>query len=702
MADFSAGTLTNVSVTSIGDVRLSAPLARAGETGESYVWSLLPDGQGHVYAGTGDRGILYKTGPDGKPAVFFRTGQLEVGALARDAAGNVYAGTSPHGIVYKIGPDGKGRAFWTADEKYVTALAVDDTRGRLYAATGGGSGRVYQIPLTGAVPGAKPWFQSPEAHILSLALDTMGNVYAGASPDGIVYKITLDGTARVLYDAPETSIASLATDSAGNVYAGTAPKGTIYKIGADGASKALYDRAASGVMALQTDGGDNLYACAGNTVYRISPDETVQSFTAATDEQFLSLAADRASGQVYAGTAALGALYRIGATSSGAGETGGLSGQYQSAVHDAGLSAHWGTLAWSADTPPGTSITLQTRTGDTARPDASWSAWSPVLTNSSGQSVPSPPGRYVQYQAAFASDTGAAGRGDVPRLRDVSLYYLPRNQPPTVRLLSPRGGEALSKSIPIRWAASDPDKDTLTYEVSLSSDGGKTWKPLKKKAALPTDAPAASPAVAKTTAAPTTDAEVATKLAQMKTELDKHTEMPLAVRQQILAQAPEVIRQGLAQQHAQAAAGDTGTVKDTSFTWDSAETPDGVYRIQVVASDALSNPQGALTAKALSSPFLIANQLPVLTINLPTLAADKTVVIHGIVKTGLAFVKAVQGRVDADDMKAALADDGLFDSTSEGFTLTLGPVAPGAHTLEIQAVDQAGNLSSGKVNVTVK
>ncbi len=58
-------------------------------------------------------------------------------------------------------------------------------------------------------------FTSPEAHILSLATDKDGNIYAGSAPDGIVYKITPDGKSSVFYDAPESGISALATDSQG-------------------------------------------------------------------------------------------------------------------------------------------------------------------------------------------------------------------------------------------------------------------------------------------------------------------------------------------------------------------------------------------------------------------------------------------------------------------------------------------------------
>jgi hypothetical protein len=53
------------------------------------------------------------------------------------------------------------------------------------------------------------------------------------------------------------------------------------------------------------------------------------------------------------------------------------------------------------------------------------------------------------------------------------------NRAPTVTVLFPNGGDALSGSVAtIRWAASDPDGDPLNYVVQYSVDGGMTWQTL--------------------------------------------------------------------------------------------------------------------------------------------------------------------------------------------------------------------------------
>lgn len=49
---------------------------------------------------------------------------------------------------------------------------------------------------------------------------------------------------------------------------------------------------------------------------------------------------------------------------------------------------------------------------------------------------------------------------------------------PTIRLLSPNGGEKLSGQVDIRWQAADPDGDRLVFDVAYSPDGGTNWKAL--------------------------------------------------------------------------------------------------------------------------------------------------------------------------------------------------------------------------------
>jgi hypothetical protein len=77
------------------------------------------------------------------------------------------------------------------------------------------------------------------------------------------------------------------------------------------------------------------------------------------------------------------------------------TGTFTSSVFDSGkLGTTWGTASWTFNLPTGTAITVQTRSGNTATPDGTWSAWTTV-TN--GGTVASPAARYLQYQVTFTT-----------------------------------------------------------------------------------------------------------------------------------------------------------------------------------------------------------------------------------------------------------------------------------------------------------
>src|SRR3954469_23204245 len=79
------------------------------------------------------------------------------------------------------------------------------------------------------------------------------------------------------------------------------------------------------------------------------------------------------------------------------------TGTFTSRVLGAGSAgAHWQTLDAALDAPDGTAVTLETRSGATAAPDAGWSDWSAV---GAGGAVTSPAGRYVQYRATLTGGT---------------------------------------------------------------------------------------------------------------------------------------------------------------------------------------------------------------------------------------------------------------------------------------------------------
>ena len=702
--DFSLGTFNSTAATSADDVRLVPSISKLAALPEDYVWQVVPDGQGGAYAGTGNNGRIYRIDKNGSIYIFFKTGELEVHSLARDSKGVLYAGTSPGGKVFRIEPDGRGRVILDAQEKYILSLSAD-SKDNIYAGVGDG-GKIYRITPSGK---SEIFAKLPEASVLSLAVDKSDNLYAGTAKDGVVYKIAPDGTVSAVYNAAEDSIPSLAVDGSGNIYAGTGSgKGSIYKIPVSGVPKTVYDKAPR-ALSMAVDAEGCVYVVSDDQIFKITPDEKIMSLdTRRSGAQFIAVAVDR-DGTIFAGTANTGAVYRSDSA---------LEGTYDSAVHDAGLPSRWGMINWIADLPKGASVALQTRTGNVAEPDATWSAWSHVYTGTSGQPIASPPARYIQYRATLKGTAASS-----PALRQVTVAYLTENRPPKVTVSEPQAGAAIARTAAIKWSGSDPDKDTLTYDLYYSADAGKTWQPIGRGVKQPKNSNGAEPkeGMDKTPkqespengAAGGRVSDTEDMMAQLRSELDKHPEIPQEAKDKILEEAPGAIEKAIdaaskpADESTDDEEEDSGTgqssTKQTSYNWDTTKVPDGSYLIKVVATDRTSNATGYLTDEKIVGPVIVANTPPKVFASQKDVKvnADRTAVLSGYASGSLVPVVGVQYRVDSGDWMAAAASDGIFDSPSEGFAVTTQPLAKGKRTIEVKAVDAAGNSATAKVTADV-
>jgi hypothetical protein len=81
------------------------------------------------------------------------------------------------------------------------------------------------------------------------------------------------------------------------------------------------------------------------------------------------------------------------------------TGTFTSVVFDAGGVATWGTARWTANLPSATTLVVQTRSGNSATPDSTWSSWTSV--SNSGQ-ISSPSGRYLQYRLVLTTNKPTA------------------------------------------------------------------------------------------------------------------------------------------------------------------------------------------------------------------------------------------------------------------------------------------------------
>jgi sugar lactone lactonase YvrE len=692
--DFTNGKFSGTSIASTGELRLTPTLHRLATTTETYLWSLVSDAEGNLYAGTGTSGTILRIDPKGNVRTLARLPVLAVQCLLMGKDGALYAGGSAPGHLFKVTLSGSVTPLGSISEKVLTALA-QDTVGNIYMASGTG-GTLYRLAAGQTRPA--PFAQLAGDYVTSLATDSQNNLYAGVGGLGILYKITPDGTIGILYDAPEDTITAVAVDTKNQVYFGTGPKGTLYRLNADGTATVLLDRAASFITGLRAASSEILYATSVGAVYRIQPQPgglptIVQPFESPKDLDFLTLTL-LPGGHVATGTGNIGEVYVAVPNAL-------RSGTFESVVRDARLESQWGVARWNAVLVGGGRVKMETRSGNTAEPDARWSAWQSV------QSIPgmmnegrvqSPAARFLQYRLTLERGEG----GDPPALRDLTLSYLPRNQMPRVTFQAPMGGERWSKSQTVRWNATDPDNDMLTYQVYYSADNGESWKPLPaaKVEVKPGASSATPPAV--TSSSPGTGEPLS--MEELQKRLDSEPNMPEALKKAILEGARRrIAAMNLLTMGIPSTGVTPGSSRDTQRTVDTTLLPDGAYLIKVVASDQASNPTEAQTAQAISEPFVICNAAPEIRLKTqPIVGPDKSIALEGVVSQKLVAITALQYRVDGGDWMAISAKDGLFDAMQEEFVLVTAPLAPGKHTLEILTFNAAGNRAAEKVTVEVK
>ena len=91
------------------------------------------------------------------------------------------------------------------------------------------------------------------------------------------------------------------------------------------------------------------------------------------------------------------------------------SGTFTSQVFNAGAPLAWDAITWDATVPSGTTLTVQVREGNTATPDATWSAWSAVPA--SGGAIGGAT-TYLQYRLNLTTSTPSFV---TPTVRSVQL-----------------------------------------------------------------------------------------------------------------------------------------------------------------------------------------------------------------------------------------------------------------------------------------
>ncbi|NLI01383.1 MAG: hypothetical protein GX446_18045 [Chthonomonadales bacterium] len=684
-ADWKRATLHGVGITSEDDAKPVPVAWRVTTLPAPVVWCLVDDGVGGVYAGVGPEAAVFHVDSSGNSSLVARLPEASVHALLRMADGTLFAGTGPNGRTYRIVPGKEPAVVHDADESYVLCLAGGPD-GTVYAGTGGPVGAVYRLLTKGT---AECVARHLDRHVQSLALDAGGLLWAGTSGRGLLTRIAPDGHVETWFDMSGQSISAVLPLPDGQILVASAPKAGLFEVG-DRHVQEITLGGSAALMALRPL-KDGRVMAAGGTSGWLLKDRLGAPIGMPNGVEILSVAIG-SDGSAWFGTANSGDILR--ADLSAQPQTGDM----ESAVLDAGGVSRWGRLRWIAQTERRGALAFSTRSGDSAEPDATWSPWAPLRLRDDGGDITSPPARYLQYRVSMTQSAADS----VVALREVSVSYLPRNRPPTVTFQAPSGGELWSGKQTLRWQANDPDGDTLVYDLVCSSDGGASWT------ALPTADATAVTEQPKSPASPGASAGSATRrpltVEQVTAELDKHPNLPPAMREAILDRTRKLNAEFAANQDRSAGPPTpVSTSRETSRAIDTSKLKDGVYRFRLTASDRLSNWDGPEAATVFSELVTVCNSPPVVNVLRSQIEVSSDGVVHleAVVVQGLVSITAAQWRVEGGEWTAAQPADGFADGGLELFSVRTDPLPHGKRVIEIRAFNGSGLATTEKIEVQV-
>ncbi|MDA0206709.1 MAG: hypothetical protein O2795_15340 [Acidobacteria bacterium] len=697
---FLPGTLKGISLTREGLLSLAPQVAELHKSDDAVVWTAASAADGSIYLGTGHQGHLYRIPATGDAQLLWTAPQIEIFALAAAPNGDVYAGTSPAGKVYKITPDGTATEFYDPGQEYIWQLQFGPAAAgggfggpqELYVGTGP-SGRIYRVTADGQ---GELWFDTEQRHITALALDAEGRLLAAADPSGTLFRIDGKDRAFALYDSTLPEIRNIQAAADGSIY--LAAMGGAISL-SDNMVQSVSQAATTTTITVTATAsgsgpGAGVQASPISTPTQSTPTissraainygvetaalillragERAETLWTSTEENILAMTLEDANTALIA-TDSMGRLYRVNAqgdavllaqtdeqqitslTPSARGlvmtsahgsptrlmaTTRAASGRYETAPFDATAISTWGRL----ESRTTGAVTIQTRSGNTARPDKTWSDWSAVTDGA----IASPAARYLQWAADFTAADQT--------LDTVRVAYLPANAKPVISSVSvsAEASSATSSSTPSA-APSNP------YTITVTADGSSSGS-----SAANSDSSTASGGRGEQLRVSwqASDLDGDDLLAKVEFRGEDETRWKLA----------------------------KDDIAESQLTLPSEALADGRYRFRVTVSDRKDNPgDTARTAERVSSLTLVDHTPPTIQI------ASSTPVMTRFSATDQASpVVAAHYSVDAGEWVPLRSDDGVTDSLAESFTISTEGLASGEHLVTFRVRDRAGNAGLAK------
>jgi sugar lactone lactonase YvrE len=704
-ADFEKTGLKKVSLRSDGRLTLAPAFVEVLDSSSPYLWSLVEDSKGNLYAGGGGPGgpgaRVYMRSKDGTTKTLAELDGLEVHAVAVDGKDQVYAATSPDGKIYRISASGKSQVFYDPKAKYIWGMAFN-SKGDLFVATGD-EGTVYRVTPDG---NGSVFFQTDQTHARSLTLDPKENLIVGTEPDGLIIRISPSGQGFVLYQAPKSEITAVAVGKDGSIYAAgvgqkkpaapvpTAPPARlpvtptpqptatiaasavqsgqrppaqppsiiptvplllggseVYRIHPDGFSQKVWSDSKDVAYTIGFDSEGRPLVGTGNrgVIYRLDSDLLFTALVTAPPTQVTSIFSG-SQGKIYAATGNIGKVYQIGP---------GLEkeGSVEAEAFDADLFSLWGRLSFRA-APNGGSIRFDTRSGNLDRPGKDWSAWQAVTIQEGGGRVQSPKARFLQWKLTMASSP----EGRSPEVYSIDVAYLQQNVAPVIEEIE----------------ITPPNYRFPVQTLTVTPSQTITLQPLtgRKRSSKP-------PTIASSTAVAMQYAKGDIGARWAATDENGDTLRYKAEIRGVKETEWKLLKEDLDYKH---------------LSWDSTAFPDGSYVLRVIASDAPDNPPAqALTARLVSDPFLIDNTPPVIS-GLSASVTGGKLDVRWRAKDTYSVIQKAEYSVNGGDWERVEPTTKVSDSPELTYSLVLEK-GSGERTIAVRVTDEYDNQSVESVVV---
>jgi sugar lactone lactonase YvrE len=679
--DVVKGDARGISINDNGSITLAPKLFEVFDTEQPFVWSSAIDPAGNVYLGTGGDGKIFKVDASGKGTLFYDSAELNVSALAVASDGTVYAGTSPDGKIYRISSNGNASVYFEPKEKYIWSLAVLSD-GSLAIGTGE-NGKIYKVKSANANPANSLLFDTSETHIISLATDKNGNLYAGTDSEGLVLRFSADGKPFALLDSPLREIHELAVGVDGSVYVLvlsesastketktdekkaeiktvsvektnanatpteqksrydlTSAKSAVYRILPDGSNDIIWksdEITAFAIYGHLTGNGVLIGTSDKGRIYSVRNDGQ-ETLVLQTDEEQVSTIKTNGT-RLFATSSNQGKLFRFGGENV-------AEGIFESPVLDAKSVSNWGTIWWRSSGD----VKIQTRSGNTASPNESWTDWSNAYTNPKGAKITSPKAQFLQWRAVLKNSATEAV------LNEVNASFLQLNIPPevlSIEVLPANIGLAPNPSVPV-----DPNIEALGLDPA---EFGIVIPPPVPRKVFQSGA----------------------KSLQWNAEDRNGDNLRYSIYYREVGESNfKLLREN---------------VEEPFYTIDGLALADGRYIFKVVANDSLSNPASlALTGERISEPFDIDNTAPTVSVvGTPQVNGESVRVVFEA-KENSSFIKRAEYNINGGKWKTVYSDDGISDSQNERYTVNVNLKDSGEYTIALRVFDSSGNAGNAR------